>query len=196
MTSPIATAATAAAATAAELRRAPHRAVRHCEIRASMAPRPPGAAQAHHGRALPRPERRQRHRASASAAHSKARMPNFSSKNRLKHGTVRSGSTLAIANVTLPSGPFRTMFTATTWCGTWVSIHMLNAGGVLGRRPWRRAPRAMEAQLGMNLSQWSDDASWAADVAGRSQRTRDNYYRARWPYGGVDTAKIGSTSQT
>ena len=48
----------------------------------------------------------------------------------------------------------------------------------------------------MNLSQWSDDASWAADVAGRSQRTRDNYYRARWPYGGVDTAKIGSTSQT
>ena len=75
-------------------------------------------------------------------------------------------------------------------------MHMRNAGGVLGRRPWRRAPRAMEAQLGMNLSQWSDDASWAADVAGRSQRTRDNYYRARWPYGGVDTAKIGSTSQT
>ena len=51
-----------------------------------------------------------------------ARMPNFSSKNRLKHGTVRSGSTLEIANVTLPSGPCRTMFTATTWCGTWVSI--------------------------------------------------------------------------
>ena len=76
-----------------------------------------------------------------------------------------------------------------------VCMHMRN-GGVLGRRPWRRAPRAMEAQLGMNLSQWSDDASWAADVAGRSQRTRDNYYRARWPYGGVDTAKIGSTSQT
>ena len=76
-----------------------------------------------------------------------------------------------------------------------VCIHMRN-GGVLGRRPWRRAPRAMAAQLGMNLSQWSDDASWAADVAGRSQRTRDNYYRARWPYGGVDTAKIGSTSQT
>ena len=73
----------------------------------------------------------------------------------------------------------------------------LRNGGVLGRRrPWRRAPRAMEAQLGMNLSQWSDDASWAADIAGRSQRTRDNYYRARWPYGGVDTAKIGSTSQT
>ena len=89
MTSPIASAATAAAATAAELRRAPHRAVRHCEIRASMAPRPPGAAQAHHGRALPRPERRQRHRASASAARSKARICQTSLLKIAQSGTVR-----------------------------------------------------------------------------------------------------------
>ena len=150
---------------------------------------------AHHGRTLPRPERRQRHRASASAAHSEARMPNFATKNR--HEKDRFGAVRLNANVTLPSGPCRIKFTAEH---SLACIHMnstLRNGGVLGRRrPWRRAPRAMEAQLGMNLSQWSDDASWAADIAGRSQRTRDNCYRARWPYGGVDTAKIGSTSQT
>ena len=117
----------------------------------------------------------------------------------LKIGTKmeRFGAVRLNANVTLPIGPCRIKFTAEH---NLVCIHMnstLRNGGVLGRRrPWRRAPRAMEAQLGMNLSQWSDNASWAADIAGRSQRTRDNCYRARWPYGGVDTAKIGSTSQT
>ena len=73
----------------------------------------------------------------------------------LKIGTKmeRFGAVRLNANVTLPSGPCRIKFTAEH---SLACIHMnstLRNGGVLGRRrPWRRAPRAMEAQLGMNLS--------------------------------------------